>query len=410
MPGTLDETRVVFREELRRALRSRGYLIIALSVPAILLLLVAVVPLIRGIADDEDEEPKPVGIVNLSENLSLDTADRPGIMELADREKGYEALAANSIKELFVIPRDYLATGIVDWVHKGGGANPDGASSWMVTELLRIALAGEKLPPDVLRRALYGTEFQRARLGPDGLPLDQDEEAEIGAAILAFLFAGMVLFAVFVGAGSLVQSVAEEKENRMIEVLLTSVRPLSIMAAKVLALGIAGLLLIAIWTGSILGLMPRIFDNIPDAPVFQADPLLLTWVVLFFLAGYFFAAVVLAGIGAATAGVKEANQAAALVIFPMMAPVYGLVIILPNPDGLLARTLSFIPVTAPITMMLRLGAGEPNPLEILGSLAVLVLTGLALLWVSARVFRAGLLMYGQRMGVRRILSTLREAD
>ena len=78
MPETLDETGVIFREELRRALRSRGYLIIALSVPAILLMLVAVVPLIRGIADDEEEEPKPVGIVNLSENLSLDTADRPG--------------------------------------------------------------------------------------------------------------------------------------------------------------------------------------------------------------------------------------------------------------------------------------------------------------------------------------------
>ena len=406
----LDETGVIFREELRRALRSRGYLIIALSVPAILLLLVAVVPLIRDIAEGEEEEPKPIGIVNLSENLSLDTAGRPGVMELADRENGNEALADKVIKELFVIPQDYLATGIVDWVHKGGGANPDGASSWTVTELLRIALAGEKLPPDVLRRALYGTEFQRERLGPDCLPLDQDEEAEIGAAVLAFVFAGMVLFAVFVGAGGLVQSVAEEKENRMIEVLLTSVRPLSIMAAKVLALGLAGLVLIAIWTGSVLALVPRIFDTFPDAPVFQADPLLLIWVASFFLTGYFFAAVVLAGIGAATTGVKEANQAAALVIVPMMAPVYGLIIILSNPDGLLARTLSFIPFTAPVTMMLRLAAGEPNTLEVIGSLAVLVLTGVALLWVSARVFRAGLLMYGQRMGFRRILSALREAD
>ena len=80
-----------------------------------------------------------------------------------------------------------------------------------------------------------------------------------------------------------------------------------------------------------------------------------------------------------------------------------------NPDGLLARILSFIPFTAPITMMLRIGAMNVPLVEIIASLAVTLLGGIVLLWGSARVFRAGLLMYGQRMSLRRVLRALREA-
>ena len=106
---------------------------------------------------------------------------------------------------------------------------------------------------------------------------------------------------------------------------------------------------------------------------------------------------------------QEANQFAFLVIIPMIIPINLIVPIISSPDGIIAQVLSFIPFTAPVTMMIRLGADGSSILASLASLAVIVLTGVVLLWASARVVRASLLMYGQRPGLRRVLNALRGA-
>jgi ABC-2 type transport system permease protein len=261
----------------------------------------------------------------------------------------------------------------------------------------------------LLQRALVPAVFARARLGADGLPLDEDKDVVVGRVIPAVIFTVTLLIAIMVGAGSLVQSVAEEKENRSIEVLLTSVQPLSLMAAKVLALGAAGLAMVVIWVGSVVVVVPLLFESFPDAPVFQVDLMLLVWVTSFFLAGYLLSAIVLAGLGAISAGTKEANQLSMLVILPLLVPLQLMMLIIPNPDGGPAQVLSYIPFTAPVTMMLRLAFGEPELLEVLASLGLVVLSAAAMLWVSARIFRAGLLMYGQRMSLGRAVSALRQA-
>ena len=109
----------------------------------------------------------------------------------------------------------------------------------------------------------------------------------------------------------------------------------------------------------------------------------------FFLTGYLVSAVTVAGIGAATTSIKEASQVSMIVTLPTIVPIWFLPMLLGNPDGGISRLLSFIPFTAPVTMMIRLGASDVPPWEVVGSLAVLLLTGVALLWISARVFRAG---------------------
>ena len=135
----------------------------------------------------------------------------------------------------------------------------------------------------------------------------------------------------------------------------------------------------------------------------------MVWIISFFLAGYFLSAVILAGIAAASTDMKEANQASMLIMIPNAAPMYALPLLTSNADGALAQTLSFIPFTAPLTMMMRFAFGDPATLDILVSLALVVLAGAGSLWLSARVFRAGLLMYGQRLSLRRVISSMRQA-
>jgi ABC-2 type transport system permease protein len=181
------------------------------------------------------------------------------------------------------------------------------------------------------------------------------------------------------------------------------------MAGKLLALGLVGLLQITVWAVSIALIGPRVLESFPGISQLDIDPVLLVWLVTFFVAGYLVFGVTMAGIGAATTTHREASKTSMMLLMPAAVPLWSFMLIAGNPDGVIARVLSFIPFTAPTTMMLRMGASDIPLLESLGSLTVTVLFGVLLLWGSARVFRAGLLMYGQRMSLRRVVTALRQA-
>lgn len=414
MPEILDEARLIFAEEFRRFTRGKGYKLLTLAVPGILLVLMVAIPAIRAISEDE-EDPKPIGMVVLYDNLAFAPNVVPGFLALNDRQDGIDALKDKRVKEVFVVPKEYLATGRVEWLHAAGGTfsgfdpGPSDASSAAVMAYLRTGLAGEDVAPRLLVRAVAGTAFESVRIGKDGRPVKGDIDAEIGTFIVSFGSTILLMFSIMIGASGLAQAIAEEKENRMIEVLLTSAKPLSVMAGKVLAIGTAQLIMVTVWAGSLVFMVPRIADTIPNASDIPVKPEVLVWVLAFFLAGYFVSSVIMAGVGAMTTKTQEANQLAFLVIVPLVAPFYAMMSILGNPDGSLARVLSFIPFTAPVAMMIRLAVGGSSTLENLASLMVVVVTGAILLLASTRIFRAGLLMYGQRMSFRHMISALREA-
>lgn len=415
MLETLNEMRLIFAEELRRFTRGKGYIILTLAVPAILLVVMGVILTVRAISAGGEEEPKPIGIVVLLNDFTFAPDDLQGFVAFNTRQEGIDALSKGTVKEVFVIPEDYLKTGRVEWLHgkdsafSGFDSGPGGTSSAAVRAYLRTALAVEEVAPEPLARAVVGATFESVRIGEDGLPVEEDADTEVGTIVVSLVSTLLLVFSIMIGAASLGEAVAEEKENRMIDVLLTCVKPLSLMAGKVLAIGTAQLIMITVWVGSVVVIAPRIVSVIPNAAEFPINLGLLVWVLAFFLAGYFVSAVIMAGIGAVATKVQEANQLAFLVIIPLLAAIYVLGLILSNPDGGLARVLSFIPFTAPSAMMIRLAVDGASRLESLASLAVIVLTGMALLWASARVFRASLLMYGQRMNLRRVIRALREA-
>ena len=331
----------------------------------------------------------------------------PGFQIYQDRESGIAALLADEIKGFFVIPEDYLATGKVEWLDPDVGVIPSGSIRGRVREFLRAGLVGDDLAPKLVARMLNPADFDRTKVNEDG-SIDKDPD-KAGRILVPLIFGGLLMFGIIMGGSILLNSISEEKETRMIEVLLTSVSPLAVMVGKVLALGTTGLIQMAVWVASVAIIGPQIFDQIPDAGQLSIEPGVLALVIGFFLAGYLVFAVTMAGIGAATTSVKEATQISTIVNLPSFVPVWFVQILLENPDGGIARVLSFIPFTAPVTMMVRLAASDVPASEVAASLAVLLLTGVALLWMSARVFRAGLLMYGQRMSLRSVFTALRQA-
>jgi ABC-2 type transport system permease protein len=416
VPDTVSEARVVFTEEFRRTVRRVSYVLVTLAVPAILVSVFVGVVAVRAFVErEEDDEPKLTGVVNLSADLRLPTGNFSGMVALSTREQGTEALLDGSVSELYVIPIDYLRIGSLEWLTASEGAfaafdpGPGGESRARITNLLRLALAEQELPRDILARAMVPATFERTRIGDDGQPVTDEDDFNFAPLLLSFGGSFMLLFAISMGGSSLVQSVAEEKETRMIEVLLTSAKPMSIMAGKVLAIGLAGLIQMTVWLGAFVIVVPLIFDIFPDGPAFDIDPILVIWVVFFFVGGYFISGVLLSGLGAISTGVKEANQLSMMVILPLASPFWFVTAVVGNPEGAMATGLSLFPLTAPITMLIRIAISEPPVVQIVASGLILVGSGVVLLWLSARVFRAALLLYGQRMSFGQVWTALRQS-
>lgn len=265
----------------------------------------------------------------------------------------------------------------------------------------------DALPDEIETRFLQPASFESLIVTEEGDLSPGTEEPSYLS--VSYIFAMMLLVSIFTSSGYLLQSVSDEKETRMIEVLLTSVSPMGVMAGKVLAMGTLGLLQIIVWAVAMGVLGPRILSAIPQYGTLSVEPMVVFWAIAFFLAGFFVLSTVMAGIGAATTSYREGSQISLFVVLPATVPFILFQVIAGNPDGGLARGLSFIPITAPVTMMLRLGVTNIPLWEIAASLTVTVAGGVGLLWFSARVFRAGLLLYGQRMSLGRILGALRQA-
>jgi ABC-2 type transport system permease protein len=224
---------------------------------------------------------------------------------------------------------------------------------------------------------------------------------------MPFMFAMMLGMSIVIGGQYLLQGVAEEKESRILESLLSTAGAGDLLAGKLLGLGGAGLTMVAAWMtiGAVFGA--------PSAMIlhFQFPPLLLALAVVYFLLGYLFYGSLMTGIGAMTNNMREAQQFAFVFTFMNFIPFYMLTMILGRPDAPLAVGLSMFPPMAPVAMLLRLAAPSSAvpAWQIALSLALLASAGAIAILAAAKVFRVGLLMHGKTPTLVEIVRWVRES-
>ncbi len=421
MPAALEGTRIVFGHEFRKQVGGKGFLIATLTIPVLLVLIWIAIPLISRLTDDggdaaaentagatgtesqQSAAAKPIGVVLQTTDVAVDFSRFPEFRVFADAVAGVDDLKLGEIDELFVILPDYLSTGQVEYYF----TNDDGEGRQQLRFVLRDALLGQTESPEHRLRALARPQFERFRVAENGELAEESGLAVAVSFIVGQGFAIALIFTLIAYGTILLQTVSEEKENRMVEVLLTSASPLAIMTGKVLALGLAGLIQMSVWIAAVIIIVPRFAGVIPDIGAIPLDFGYLILVLAFYLAGYAIAAALMAGIGAATTSTAEAGPLSALVIIPLAVPFYAMPLFLTDADHWLTRLLSFVPITAATSMMLRLASSYVEPIEIALSLILMVATAALLLWLASRVFRAGLLLYGQRMSLRGAWAALR---
>jgi len=201
----------------------------------------------------------------------------------------------------------------------------------------------------------------------------------------------------------------KEKENRVMEILLSSVRPLHLLMGKVIGLGGIGLLQMGVWTFLALVVFQRgasLFANI-TLPTLSAG----TWslAIVHFIVGYLVYASLFAGLGAIAPSVKESSQYTFLLMLPTFIPLWFNSIMFASPNGPFAIWLSLIPLTAPLAMPMRLSLTAVPPWQWVVSLSTSAGTAVLLLWGATKLFRSQTLLSGQRFSPNVIWKALREA-
>jgi ABC-2 type transport system permease protein len=201
--------------------------------------------------------------------------------------------------------------------------------------------------------------------------------------------------------------VAEEKESRVVEIVVSSVRPVELMAGKVAGLGALGLTQVLVWVASATGFSGGAVALLAVAGAASIPARVLALGVVYYLLGYTLYAILMAGAGALGTTMRESQQLAGVFSFFAAVPYMISGFLFANPNMAIARALSFFPLTAPTMMMLRLPLAEVPWVDVVGSIVVLLLSVPAALWVGAKLFRVGLLVYDKRPTLREIWLILR---
>jgi ABC-2 type transport system permease protein len=217
----------------------------------------------------------------------------------------------------------------------------------------------------------------------------------------------LIFYLVIMSAASLLlSSVAKEKENRVMEILMVSVTPRQLLTGKIIALGVVGLAQTVIYvvTGrALLAASGRAFD-LPA--VFQLPPSFVFWGILFFLGGYALYASLMAGLGALVPNMREASQATIVIVLPLIIPLFLISVMIEDPNGMLAVILSLFPFTSPVVMMLRLSATTVPLWQPALAVLILFVTVYFVLRAVANMFHAQTLLTGQQFSVKLYFRTL----
>jgi ABC-2 type transport system permease protein len=288
----------------------------------------------------------------------------------------------------------------------------------VIQNALRSALLGQRLEKEGLdpKRVEALTRI-RVQMSAERITDKGRGGSGIGSAIFGFLIAFLLYMMIVLYGQAILRGVLEEKTTRVAEVIVSSVSTDILLAGKVIGVGAVGLLQQAIWLGSAVALYQfrePIFLKLgmpamPNLPLPQVPPSLIVALVLFFILGYGLYAALFAAVGAMVSSQEDANQAAQPVVMLLVFSIIFAQPVMINPTSRLAEVVSWIPFSAPVIMPMRMSAVQIPWYELAGTLTGVAVTCALCVWLSARIYRVGLLMYGKRPSMRELARWVRQA-
>lgn len=237
--------------------------------------------------------------------------------------------------------------------------------------------------------------------------ISKREEHDSAVVSVTVLFFVMYMVIMLYGM-NVARSIIEEKTSRIFEVLLATIRPEEMMAGKILGVGSVGLTQVGIWIAMVLTFGSSLAARVgADSIHIGLSASQTAYFFVYFLLGYVFYSSIAAALGAMTNSEQELQQLNMFLVLPLAVCLVVMHNVISYPDSSTARIMALIPPFTPLLMYLRVSLGHPNPWDIVASIGLTIVSIYGIIWVTSRIYRVGVLMYGKRPNLSELLRWLK---
>ncbi|MCA9970904.1 MAG: ABC transporter permease [Anaerolineales bacterium] len=386
------------KHEYRKMVGKRSFLLGTLGIPLLIIVVtgLGIFITLRG------EDRRPLGYVDQAGVLApqVQLEDGVEIRPYPTTPAAQSALENGDIQAYYVLPADYLDNREVSLYY--WEETPSEGVRDSFNEYVRVNLAADQ--PEAIRALLVD--------GPDLTLRSLEGTRELSSSnplnfIVPLVAAFLFFFVVMGSAGYLLQVVTDEKENRTMEVMVTSITPLQLIGGKALGLMAVSLTQMLIWLVVAVGAILVGAQYIPLLQTLTIPWTFLLIVALFFLPSYALIAGMMTAIGGAVTELRQGQQIAGLLNLLFVFPFFFTVLIFGQPDSPILVALTLFPTTSFITVAMRWAVNVVPMWQLISSWLILVATAVFSVYVSSRIFRAGMLRYGQSLKLSGIVAAVR---
>jgi ABC-2 type transport system permease protein len=393
------------KAEYWKMIKRRGFWIGTLGIPVLLVVIMGF-SIFVAVRNNSD---LPIGYVDHSgilagENYPPEAAEDnfTTFEAFTDETAAQTALENGELQAYFVLPVDYLSENSLMYYYWDD--SPNEAAYGDIADFIRInVVAGQ--PVNIQERLVEG---------PDLVVRAADGSREFNSEVvfsflIPFVAAFFFLFVVMGSSGYLLQVVTDEKENRTVEIMMTTVTPTQLVGGKTFGLMLMSLTQILIWVGTAVIAVIIAAAVITDFPTLTVPWALILIVVLFFIPAYALVAGMMATIGSVVGELQNAQQVAGIINLLFLVPFFFMALFFAAPNSPILLVLTFFPTTSFLTVMLRWGMSTMPVWQVALSWLILVGTAVFFFWLASKVFHQGMLRYGKSLSLKEAWTALRSS-
>jgi ABC-2 type transport system permease protein len=394
---------VVVSFEFIRTIKKKSFWLSLLAFPVIMILVFGLSYLSGKSAEDVSDK-------NNQEKFSLVVLDESDLVlpellksveagSVSSKEEGISHVKSGKVEAFIYYPAD-PATQTTEVYAKDAGLVKNGKYTATADALLKTSVVNEVGSAQKVS-IIQGGAKSDLKTYIDGEEAKGFERVIAPGALLVLFYAIIILL-----ANQMLSSTTEEKENRVIEMILTSVRSKTLIVGKILALVLLGMVQVTVI--SLPAIIAFVFFrdqlNLPAINLSDlvVDPVQMATGIVFFIFSFMFFTGLLVAIGASVPTAKEANNFFGISVFGMFVPLYAVMAVITSPEQLIVKIFTLFPLTAPVTLLLRNAVGNLQLWETIIGTLVLVLSGVIALMVATRAFSQGTLEYDRKLSLREL--------
>jgi len=443
----MNKTLIIIKREYLSRVRKKTFLIMTILGP-ILMASIWVIPIYLANVSDEQKVIQVLDETTLFQKQFKNTGELKFIPTTMDIETAKNNLSTSGNYALLYIPKTQLNVPTTAILYSGHQPSLDvkgHIKEVMQKEIESLKLESSGIDPEILKSIKTNINLNTIKIGENG----SETKSFTEVSMVVGIFSGILIyFFIFMFGAQVMRGVIEEKTNRIIEVIISSVKPFQLMMGKIVGIALVGLTQFLLWvflTFSIVTAFQlsmageskltntdKMFS--PQEKILNAEQLkefseksaekddmnvqiieaissinyavMVGSFLFFFLAGYLLYAALFAAIGSAVDSEADTQQFMLPVTIPLILSIVMAQFVISNPDGPVAFWFSIIPLTSPVIMMVRIPFGVPF-WELILSMSLLVATFLAATWMAAKIYRTGILMYGKKVNYVELWKWLR---